>query len=321
MNASRFLMIATLLVAMIVLGACAPAPTPAPTAAPPTAAPPPPAATSTTAPTTAPTAAPATSTTAPTTAAATTAPGAASITLNLGPGRDGDQTPGTAVLTAKDTKTEVVLNLKPAAAGVSQPAHIHDGACPAVGAVKYPLTNVVDGKSTTTVDAKLADLLTGGFAVNVHESTANAGKYVACANIPKGAVLNLDKGRDGDQTPGTAVLLSAGTKTDVFVNIKPAAAGVSQPIHIHDGTCPGVGAVKYPLTNVVDGKSKTTVDASLDDLLKGTYSVNIHESTANSGKYVACAGVKTSASSGAPASAPVAAPTSGQSGGGGGGYP
>lgn len=322
MNASRFLIVASLLVAIIVLGACAPAATPTPP--PPTAAPPQPVATSTTAPTTAPTAAPATATTAPTTAPtaapATSAPGAATITINLGPGRDGDQTPGTATLTAKDTKTEVVLSIKPGAAGVSQPAHIHDGACPGVGAVKYPLTNVVDGKSTTTVDAKLADLLTGGYAVNVHESTANAGKYVACGGIPKGAVLNLDKGRDGDQTPAAAVLISAGNKTDVFVSVKPGPTGVAQPIHIHEGSCPGVGAVKYPLTNVVDGKSKTTVDASLDDLLKGSYSINIHESTANSGKYVACGAVKTSAASGAPAPAPAPAVEPTKAPGGGSGY-
>jgi hypothetical protein len=221
-------------------------------------------------------------------------------------------------LTAQGTKTEVVLSVKPGAAGVSQPVHIHEGACPGVGAVKFPLTNVIDGKSTTVVDAQLKDLLTGGFSINVHESTTNAGKYVACGGIPKGTVLNLDKGRDGDQTPAAAVLVSAGTKTDLFVSVKPGPAGVAQPIHVHEGSCPGVGAVKYPLTNVVDGKSKTTVDASLDDLLKGNYSINIHESTTNSGKYVACGAVKSSAAGGAsaPAPAPAVEPTKAPSGGG-----
>lgn len=299
MNASRFSFIAILIIAIIALAACAPPPSP--TLPPPTAVPPQPIPSATTAPTTAPTvpptAAPATATTAPTTAPAASAPGAASITINLGPGRDGDQTPGTAILNSQGTKTEVVLSIKPAAAGVSQPAHIHEGACPNVGAVKYPLTNIVDGKSTTVVDAQLKDLLTGGFSINAHESTANAGKYVACGGIPKGAVLNLDKGRDGDQTPGTAVLIAAGTKTDVYLSIKPGPAGVAQPVHIHEGTCPGVGAVKFPLTSIVDGKSKTTVDATLDDLLKGGYSINAHVSAADVNKYVACGGVKATASS------------------------
>lgn len=319
MNASRYVLIATLLVAIIAIVACAPAPSPTPP--PPTAVPPQPLPSATTAPTAAPTvpptAAPATATTAPTAAPSTSAPGAASITINLGPGRDGDQTPATATLNAQGTKTEVVLTIKPAAAGVSQPVHIHEGACPGVGAVKFPLTNIVDGKSTTVVDAQLKDLLTGGFSINAHESTTNAGKYVACGGIPKGVVLNLDKGRDGDQTPATAVLVAAGAKTDVYLSIKPAAAGVSQPVHIHEGSCPGVGAVKFPLTNIVDGKSKTTVDASLDDLLKGGYSINAHESTANAGKYVACGGVKAAASAGS--SAPTVAQPAGKDEGS--GYP
>ncbi len=312
MNTSRVFLIATLLVATIVLGACGAPPSPTPP--PPTAVPPPPPATATTAPTTAPTAAP---TAAPvaTTAPSSSAPaGAASITINLGAGRDGDQTPATATLTAQGAKTEVVLTIKPAAAGVSQPVHIHEGACPGVGAVKFPLTNIVDGKSTTVVDAQLKDLLTGTYSINAHESTANAGKYVACGGIPKGVVLNLDKGRDGDQTPAAAVLVSAGAKTDVYVSIKPGPAGVAQPVHIHEGSCPGVGAVKFPLTNIVDGKSKTTVDATLDDILKGGYSINAHESTANAGKYVACGAVKATASINSPA--PTAAQNPGTSGGG-----
>lgn len=281
-------------IAIIASAACAPVPTPVPPPPPPTAVP------ATVAPTAVPPTAVAPSTIPPTAvpATATSAPAAASsgasvsIVLNLSAGRDGDQTPGTVTLTSQGTKTQVDVSLKPAAAGVAQPNHIHEGACPGVGAVKYPLSNIVDGKGTTVIDAQLKDLLTGGFAYNAHESTANAGKYVACAGIPKGAVLSIGPGRDGDQTPASVVLISAGTKTDVYVSIKPAAAGIAQPNHFHEGACPGVGAVKFPLTNIVDGKGKTTIDASLDDLLKGGYSYNAHESTANAGKYVACGAVK-----------------------------
>ncbi|MBI5652568.1 MAG: hypothetical protein HZC40_19300, partial [Chloroflexi bacterium] len=98
------------------------------------------------------------------------------IELILGAGRDADQN-GKARLVAKGDKTDVVLDIKPGAAGVAQPAHIHEGTCPVPGAVKYPLTNVVDGKSTTTLDVKLADLLKGGFAINAHLSAAEAAKY------------------------------------------------------------------------------------------------------------------------------------------------
>jgi hypothetical protein len=106
----------------------------------------------------------------------------ASITINLGPGRDGNQS-GTATLTAKGDKTEVVLNIKPGPAGVAQPAHIHVGTCPVPGAVKFPLANVVDGKSTTTVEIALKDLLEDTYAINVHLSAAEASKYVACGDL------------------------------------------------------------------------------------------------------------------------------------------
>ncbi len=55
------------------------------------------------------------------------------------------------------------------------------------GAVKFPLTNVVDGKSKTVIEASLADLLKGGFAINAHLSAAEIGKYVACGAIKSSA--------------------------------------------------------------------------------------------------------------------------------------
>src|SRR5574341_89052 len=212
-----------------------------------------------------------------------------SITINLGPGKDADQS-GTARLTARGDKTEVVLNIKPGAAGVEQPVHIHEGACPGVGAVKFPLASIADGKSTTTVDAPLASLLTGGYSINAHKSAADIGVYVACGGIPQGVLLKLGPGRDADQS-GSAVLLAQGGITEVNVFIKPVPPLI-QVAHIHDGACPAVGAVKYPLTNIEFGSSKTVVDASLADLLKGDYAINAHKSAAEAGVYVACGAVK-----------------------------
>ena len=99
--------------------------------------------------------------------------------------QNGSSQNGTATLTAKGDMTEVVLDLPadPAGAGVEQPAHIHEGACPMPGKVVYPLTNVKDGKSTTTVNAKLADIATGKFAINVHKSAAEVSVYTSCGDI------------------------------------------------------------------------------------------------------------------------------------------
>jgi predicted lipoprotein with Yx(FWY)xxD motif len=218
-----------------------------------------------------------------------TAPTTVAIDVPLAAGRDGAQ-PGTARLTAKGNQTDVAITVKAGDAGVAQPAHIHAGACPVPGDVKYPLKDVVDGKSTTTLDVPLAQLLAGGFAINVHQSAADIGKYVACGAIPQGSVVKLGDGRDASQ-PGTAVLLANGTKTDVYLFIKPLV-GATQPAHIHAGTCPVPGDVKYPLTDVTNGKSKTTVDAALSDLMSGGYAINAHLSKADIGKYVSCGDVK-----------------------------
>lgn len=123
-----------------------------------------------------------------------------SITVTLGPGRDGSQT-GKATLTAKGNQTEVVIDIQPGTAGVEQPAHIHEGKCPGVGPVKHPLSNVVNGKSTTTVNATLQSLETGAFAINVHKGPGgDAGVYVACGELPAMAATTTPSASGGAQT-------------------------------------------------------------------------------------------------------------------------
>lgn len=91
---------------------------------------------------------------------------------------------GTVTLKEMNGKVQVSLNLVGAPKGVVQPAHIHVGACPTPGDVKYPLTSVVDGKSETTLDVSLGDLLKQlPLAVNVHKSVAQSKVYVACGNV------------------------------------------------------------------------------------------------------------------------------------------
>ncbi|MEO5953953.1 MAG: hypothetical protein ABIQ44_15930 [Chloroflexia bacterium] len=65
-----------------------------------------------------------------------------------------------------------------------QPAHIHEGTCANLNPKpKYPLTSLVNGKSETMVDAPLAELANGEYAVNVHKSGPEAAVYVSCGNI------------------------------------------------------------------------------------------------------------------------------------------
>lgn len=93
---------------------------------------------------------------------------------------------GTVTLTSVGDKTRVDVAIANTPADVAQPAHIHPGSCAKLDPKpKYPLANVVDGVSTTTVDVPLATLLAGGLAVNVHKSTTDIPTYVSCADLSK----------------------------------------------------------------------------------------------------------------------------------------
>ena len=91
---------------------------------------------------------------------------------------------GTVTLTAVGDKTRVDVALANAPTDVPQPAHIHEGSCAKLDPKpKYPLTTVVDGTSTTMVDVPMAQLVAGGFAVNVHKSTKDIPTYIACGEL------------------------------------------------------------------------------------------------------------------------------------------
>ncbi len=105
------------------------------------------------------------------------------ISVTLNPQNNSAES-GTAVLSDVSGKVKVAISLVGGPAGVSQPAHIHLGACPNPGAIKYPLANVVNGKSETILDLSLSDIKAGlPLAVNVHKSNADVKTYVACGDI------------------------------------------------------------------------------------------------------------------------------------------
>jgi len=106
-----------------------------------------------------------------------------------------------------------------ASAEPAHPAHIHNGSCTALADVVYPLSDIVTYNLTnsfsfgpaatpdasematpmpsaatsetqpvlfsyTHIDANVGELLTGAFAINVHESAENIQNYIACGSIP-----------------------------------------------------------------------------------------------------------------------------------------
>jgi hypothetical protein len=108
--------------------------------------------------------------------------GSGEVTVDLAE-QNGSGESGTVTLTADGEKTKVVIALEnPAAA--PQPAHIHKGRCDDLDPnPAYGLENVVDGESTTVVDAPLETLQSDAYAINVHKSAAKLDVYVACGNL------------------------------------------------------------------------------------------------------------------------------------------
>ena len=92
---------------------------------------------------------------------------------------------------------------------------------------------------------------------------------------------------------GTAKLTPAGDKTKVEISLKGAPKGVSQPAHVHEGTCAKLDPKpKYGLSNVVDGKSTTEVPADIKTLRGGNLAINVHKSAEEAKVYVACGDIK-----------------------------
>lgn len=66
-----------------------------------------------------------------------------------------------------------------------QPAHIHVGSCPTPGAVEYPLADVIDGESESTLNVSVEEIFSmdGALAINVHKSSQESNVYTACGDI------------------------------------------------------------------------------------------------------------------------------------------
>jgi len=80
--------------------------------------------------------------------------------------------------------------------------------------------------------------------------------------------------------------------TNVVIALSGAPKDVSQPAHIHIGSCKSLGAPAHPLTNVVNGKSVTVLNVSYENLWKEVpFAVNVHKSSAEAKIYTACADI------------------------------
>lgn len=92
---------------------------------------------------------------------------------------------------------------------------------------------------------------------------------------------------------GTATLADENGKTRVVLKLVGAPSGVSQPAHIHMGSCADLGGIKYPLSYPVDGNSETLLDVLLAELkVQLPLAVMVHKNLEELGVYMACGDVR-----------------------------
>ena len=95
---------------------------------------------------------------------------------------------------------------------------------------------------------------------------------------------------------GAVILVEAGGQTQVVIDLSDVPADITQPAHIHTGSCAEIGEVKYPLTGVQKAEtglvSQTTLDVSFEQFMSELpLAINVHKSQEESGVYVACGDV------------------------------
>jgi hypothetical protein len=119
-----------------------------------------------------------------------------------------------------------------------------------------------------------------------------AGPVAAATAGPVTIPMNAQNGSGED---GTATLTQTPDGVQVVVSVKNAPAA-AQPAHVHPGTCANLTpAPQYPLTSLTNGTSTTVIKGvTIDQLLGGTFAINVHKSTSDLGTYVSCGDIKAS---------------------------
>ncbi len=113
--------------------------------------------------------------------------------------------------------------------------------------------------------------------------------YLIKVSQPRIAIATLNSQNNSGQA-GTATIINLPDgKTKVTITLFGVTAGVSQPAHIHMGTCENLGDVKYSLVNLLNGNSETILDIDVAKIGRQfPLAVNVHKSEREQGVYTSC---------------------------------
>ncbi len=186
---------------------------------------------------------------------------------------------GTATLTdLGNGKTMVLVEINGEPDGAAQPMHIHQGQCgPTLGKVVFPLTDLQNGKSTTTVDAALETLTTGGFAINGHKSAQEISVYVFCGNIPSSDAMMMQSDAtatheammQGDATATSEAMMMAEATATHEAMMQGDATATSEAMMMAEATATHEAMMQGDATATSDAMMMAEATATHEAMMQG----------------------------------------------------
>ena len=101
--------------------------------------------------------------------------------------------------------------------------------------------------------------------------------------------------QNGSEQEGTATFTPLGVGRTRIVMELTNPPDVSQPAHVHSGSCDDLGDPVIALSNVEDGRSETEATVSIQQLVEDELVIHAHKSEAEYDVSVACAPIEQAA--------------------------
>jgi|SRR3989344_8616009 len=138
----------------------------------------------------------------------------------------------------------------------------------------------------TIVVAMVAVVFILGSAANTNNTNQNTNTSTGTStatstdqNIGPKEITIMMSDQNGSSQMGTAKITEIDGRAKVTLQLAGGPNNISQPAHIHDGTCQIPGNIKYPLTTMRNGSSETILPISLAGLISQLpLAADIHKS-------------------------------------------
>lgn len=139
----------------------------------------------------------------------------------------------------------------------------------------------------TIIVLGIAFFLNGKSIFKSEKNTSSATPSPSISTSKAFSVILEEQNYSGEN--GIAVIESENNKTLVKLKLTNYLDLTKQPAHIHVGSCEKPGNIGYPLNNVINGESETSLDVPIEEFMKKLPLVlNIHKSVEEENVYSAC---------------------------------